>query len=63
VLWGAAGQVDALVHRLVREMKGKPQVIATGGWAKIVAPECETVQVVDEALTLKGMRILWDEQG
>jgi len=63
VLWGAAGQVDALVHRLVREMKGTPQVIATGGWAKIVAPECETVQVVDEALTLKGMRILWDEQG
>lgn len=63
VLWGAAGQVDALVHRLVREMKGKPQVIATGGWAKVVAPECATVQVVDEALTLKGMRILWDEQG
>jgi type III pantothenate kinase len=62
VLWGAAGQVDALVNRLAREMKGTPQVIATGGWAKIVAPECATVQVVDEALTLKGMRILWEEQ-
>jgi type III pantothenate kinase len=62
VLWGAAGQVDALVHRLVREMKGRPQVIATGGWAKIVAPECTTIKVVDEALTLKGMRILWDER-
>ena len=63
VLWGAAGQVDALVKRLAREMKGTPQVIATGGWAGIVAPECSTVMVVDEALTLKGMRILWDEQG
>ena len=62
VLWGAAGQVDALVNRLAREMKGTPQVIATGGWAKVVAPECATVQVVDEALTLKGMRILWEEQ-
>ena len=63
VLWGAAGQVDALVKRLAREMKGKPQIIATGGWAGIIAPECSTVMVVDEALTLKGMRILWDEQG
>jgi len=60
VLWGAAGQVDALVRRLAREMKGKPRVIATGGWAKVVAPECETVQAVDEALTLKGMRLLWE---
>jgi type III pantothenate kinase len=60
VLWGAAGQVDALVRRLAREMKGTPRVIATGGWAKVVAPECETVQAVDEALTLKGMRLLWE---
>jgi type III pantothenate kinase len=63
VLWGQAGQVDALVRRLAREMKGRPHVIATGGWAKIVAPECETIQHVDEALTLKGMKLLWEEVG
>ena len=62
VLWGAAGQVDTLVRRLAREMKGRPQVIATGGWAKVVAPECATVKKVDEALTLKGMRLLWEER-
>jgi type III pantothenate kinase len=62
VVWGAAGLVDALVRRLAREMKGKPRVIATGGWAKVVAPECETVQAVDEGLTLKGMRLLWEER-
>lgn len=61
VLWGAAGQIDALVRRLALEMKGTPHVIATGGWAKALAPECETVNVVDEGLTLKGMRILWEE--
>jgi type III pantothenate kinase len=60
VLWGAAGQVDALVRRLAREMGGSPHVIATGGWAKVVAPECETVEAVDEGLTLKGMKILWE---
>jgi type III pantothenate kinase len=62
VLWGAAGLVDALVRRLTGEMKGTPRVIATGGWAKVVAPECETVEAVDEGLTLKGMRILWEER-
>ena len=60
VLWGAAGQVDALVRRIAIEMKGTPHVIATGGWAAVVVPECETINVVDEGLTLKGMRILWE---
>jgi type III pantothenate kinase len=61
VVWGTAGQVDALVRRLALEMKGTPHVIATGGLAKLIAPECETINVVDEALTLKGMALLWEE--
>jgi type III pantothenate kinase len=61
VLWGAAGQVDALVRRLALEMKGTPAVIATGGLAAIVAPECETINRVDEGLTLKGMRLIWEQ--
>jgi len=60
VLWGAAGQVDALVRRLALEMKGTPTVIATGGLATAVAPECETINIVDETLTLKGMRLIWE---
>ena len=61
VLWGAAGQVDALVRRLALEMKGTPHVIATGGLASVIAPECETINRVDETLTLKGMALIWEE--
>lgn len=61
VIWGTAGLVDGLVRRLAREMKGTPKVIATGGLASVIAPECETIHQVDEALTLKGMRLLWEE--
>jgi type III pantothenate kinase len=61
VLYGHAGQVDALVRRLALEMKGTPHVIATGGLAEVIAPECETVNVVDETLTLRGMALLWEE--
>ncbi len=61
-IWGHAGQVDALVRRIALEMKGTPHVIATGGYAKLIAPECETINRVDDALTLKGMVIIWLSQ-
>jgi type III pantothenate kinase len=61
VVWGAAGQVDALVRRLAIEMRGTPHVIATGGLAAFIAPECETINVVDATLTLKGLRLIWEQ--
>lgn len=61
VLWGNAGMVDALVRRLKGELGGRPKVIATGGLASVLAPECETVDLVDEGLTLKGMQSIWEE--
>jgi type III pantothenate kinase len=61
VIWGAAGQVDALVRRLALEMRGTPHVIATGGLATVIAPECETINVVDETLTLKGLQLVWEK--
>jgi type III pantothenate kinase len=62
-VWGAAGMVDALVRRLALEMKGTPHVIATGGLAGLIAPDCETINRVDETLTLKGMVLIWEEHG
>lgn len=61
VLWGNAGLVDSLVRRVRAELGGRPKVVATGGLAPVLAPECETVDLVDETLTLKGMRLMWEE--
>ena len=61
LVWGAAGQVDALVRRLAIEMKATPHVIATGGLAPVIAPECETINVVNPTLTLEGMRRIWEQ--
>lgn len=60
VLWGYAGLVDALVRRMRGELGGRPKVVATGGLARMLAPECETVDLVDETLTLKGLRLYWE---
>ena len=61
LVWGTAGQVDALVRRLAIEMRATPHVIATGGLATVIAPECETINVVDPTLTLKGLRLIWEQ--
>lgn len=59
LIFGYAGLVDALVRRIIQEMGGeKPAVIATGGIAPLVASETETIEEVDELLTLTGLRIL-----
>jgi type III pantothenate kinase len=62
VLWGYAGLVDALVRRMRSELGGRAKVVATGGLARMVAPECETVDLVDDGLTLKGLQLIWEAE-
>jgi type III pantothenate kinase len=60
MLWGYAGLVDSLVRRMSSELGGRPKVVATGGLARLVAAECETLDLVDDGLTLKGLRLYWE---
>lgn len=60
VVYGAAGAVDALVQRIRAELPGDPIVIATGGLARVIAAESREIQVVDEHLTLDGLRLIYD---
>jgi len=55
VLYGAAGQVDAIVKRIRAEEKIRPRVIATGGLAKAIAPHAKSIERADPDLTLHGL--------
>lgn len=55
VLYGAGGAVDGIVRRIIAEQMFNPIVIATGGLAPLIARVSDTIQVVDEDLTLKGL--------
>lgn len=55
VFFGYVSQVDGIVQRIQKEKQQKPTVIATGGLAKLIAAESETIDVVDKYLTLKGL--------
>lgn len=59
ILFGYAGLVDGLVERIKSEVRSEPKVLATGGLAKIIASETKSIQIVDEMLTLEGLRILY----
>ena len=61
LVYGFAGQVDAIVSRIVAELgaAGAP-VVATGGLADLIAPHSATITAVDPELTLQGLRIVWE---
>jgi len=55
---GYVGLVDGILDRIEDELGTRPRVIATGGQAELVAPECERIERVEAALTLIGLRIV-----
>lgn len=59
IMYGYAGLVDGICDRIKAEVKSNPLVVATGGLAKIVAPETKNIDVVDDMLTLEGLRIIY----
>ena len=58
ILFGYVGLVDGIVDRIRREYDKTPKVIATGGFARLIAEESSTISQVDDNLTLDGLRIL-----
>jgi type III pantothenate kinase len=61
IVFGFAGQVDGIVRRLRAELGPDTTVIATGGLARVLVPAVqETIDEVDDLLTLTGLRLIWE---
>jgi type III pantothenate kinase len=56
-IFGFAGLIDGIVRRIEEELPN-PRVLATGGYASVVVPFTETIDEVDDLLTLKGLRLI-----
>lgn len=60
LVFGHIGLVDGLVTRLKAELGFPITVIATGGLAHLIHGDSQTIDQVDEHLTLDGLRILFE---
>ena len=48
----------AMVEGLLAKIEDRGKVVATGGFARLLAPEIKAIDAVDENLTLEGLRLL-----
>jgi type III pantothenate kinase len=60
ILFGYVGMVEGLTRRIQDELGGGARVIATGGLAAIIASQTKIIEIVDEHLTLEGLRLIWE---
>src|SRR3954469_9422949 len=60
LVYGFAGQVDAIVDRIRSELGADAPAIATGGLADLIVPHARTIERVDPFLTLEGLRLVWE---
>lgn len=58
VVFGFAGQLNAIVSRIENELDDKVAVIVTGGFSNYVSPLLEKVDYSDINLTLDGARLI-----
>ncbi len=58
IIHGNASMVDGMVLRMKREMDSEPRILATGGLAPLISDLSETIEKVEQSLTLDGLRII-----
>ncbi len=60
LLFGYVSMVEGMVNRFREELGPDMKVIATGGYAEVIAAETKSITILAPWLTLEGLRIIWD---
>lgn len=60
VFFGYMGLTDGILKRMIAELDEKPRVVATGGFAHLIAENCDLIEIVDDNLMLDGLRLIYE---
>ena len=59
IIFGYVGLVEGIVARIQQELEEKAKVVATGGYAGLIAKETPVIDEVNPDLTLVGLRLIY----
>ena len=60
LIFGYVGLVEGIIARFKQELGDEAKVVATGGYAELLAPETSAIDVIDPNLTLTGLRLIYE---
>ncbi len=62
IFYGYIALVEGIIRLISKEMKeDRPMVIATGGLAELIGTASALIEEVDEFLTLKGLKLIYNK--
>lgn len=61
IINGQASLVDGMIERFEDELGYKTMVVATGGLSKVIIPKCRHDIILDNALMMKGLKVIYDK--
>lgn len=61
VYYGYVSLVDGIVKRMKEQTNDNPTVIATGGFAPLIAADSDTIDYIEPHLTLKGLYMIYQK--
>jgi len=61
LFYGYVSMVDGMIKLMKLETRDNPLVIATGGYASLIAPKSKTIKIVDPDITLYGLKYIFEK--
>jgi len=60
IIFGCVGLIEGMVARISNDLGQKPHVIATGGYADLIAAQTSVIESVNPDLTLIGLQLIYE---
>ena len=67
MVFGYIGLIDGIIEELIREItkkekisKDEIKIVSTGGYSELLASESRYIEIVENDLTLEGLRLIYE---